>query len=150
MSTRKLILLALACGLAILIAGSIQILRIKDNEISTLVEGDSTEVATVTASVLSSSADEEGVEVVVRLAQRADAEQAITDASLGWQMLVSGESTFVEPVAPTASTQQSCIGLPVAQGGSVECAMRFARQKAAATVVRYRFGGAEASWSLAV
>ena len=57
-------------------------------------------------------------------------EQSISDASLGWQLLVSGESNFVEPHAPTSSTQPSCLGLPVSQGSTVECAMRFARDQA--------------------
>jgi hypothetical protein len=144
LSTRKLIALALACGLAILIAGSIQLLRIKDNDTSTLAEGDSTELATVTAAVLDSSAGDGGTIVRVRLAVAAGAAAGLDDASAGWSALVSGETSPVQPAA-----NGSC-AVPVAPGGSVDCELEFAVQadRQAATVVTYTFAGRHATWTL--
>lgn len=160
MSTRKLILLALACGMAILVAGSIQLFRIQRSDSSTLAVGDSTEVATVTASVVGAVASGESILVTVRMRVADTAASPIGDAVVGWSLLSGGLKESVEPVdnsTGTAGSQSApvppCAGLRVAAGTSVDCVLRFAVRPGGSgtTYVTYRFAGQQpATWSLPV
>ena len=152
MSTRKLILLALACGLAILFAGSIQLLRIKDNDAATLAEGDSTELSTATASVLSSEVRDGGVWVTVRLAQAPAATATIDDALTGWSFLTGGLQQPVAATGVVADGITSCAGLAVAPGAVVECTQKFAATPTTrgSSVVTFVFVGRRATWSIVV
>jgi len=161
-STRKLILLALACGLAILVAGSVQLLRIQRGESSTLALGDSTEVATVTASVIAAVADTDSVEVTVRMKVASTASSPIGDALVGWSLLTGGLKEPVEPVGDgaEAGAQPSvgdavdaaprCAGLRINAGETRDCLLSFpvAPGGAGTTYVTYRFAGQPATWSL--
>lgn len=154
MSTRKLILLALACGLAILVAGSIQLLRIQRGDSSTLAVGDSTEVATVTVSVLDAGASGDRVLVKVRLRIAATASSPLENALVGWSLLTGG---LKEPVlavdasAEATDSVPSCAGLRLVAGETRECWIAFPTKLGGAgtTYVSYRFAGQQAAtWSL--
>ncbi len=149
MSTRKLILVALACGLAILIAGSIQLLRIKDNEVSTLAEGDSTEVATRTVSVLSSEVRDDAVLVVARLTVAPTAAVAVSDAVVGWSLVTGGRTEEVAAQGGDDGPVPSCAGLSVLPGQQADCVLRFPVVAKGATVVTYQLGEDQATWTLA-
>ena len=69
-STRKLIVLALLCGLAILAAGGIQLFRIAgsdDRTVEVLAEGESATVGSVTVAVEDSERDGAVITATVRL-----------------------------------------------------------------------------------
>jgi hypothetical protein len=69
-STRKLIVVALLCGLAILVAGGIQLLRIADTDdrtVEVLAEGESATVGSVTVAVEGSGRDGAVITATVRL-----------------------------------------------------------------------------------
>jgi len=144
-----LILVALACGLAILVAGSIQLLRIKDNAVSTLAEGDSTEVATRTVSVLSSEVRDGAVLVVTRVGVDPTATVPIGDAVVGWSLVTGGRSEEVAAEGGEGGAIPSCAGLSVAPGHQVDCLLRFPVMPKGATVVTYQLGQDQATWTLA-
>jgi hypothetical protein len=81
-STRRLILLALACGLAILVAGSIQLVRISRNE-PTVEVGRIGTSATIGGVAVTLVGQPESDRVVVRLAV-ADDRDALDDAAAPW------------------------------------------------------------------
>jgi hypothetical protein len=69
-STRKLIIVALVCGLAILLAGGIQLFRIAgtdDRTVEVLAEGEAATVGSVTVSVEGSEHDGAVIRAMVRL-----------------------------------------------------------------------------------
>ena len=71
MSTRKLIVVALLCGLAILVAGGIQLFRISDTSertVELLSEGDHAVVGGVEVTVASSERDRSEIRVTVEMA----------------------------------------------------------------------------------
>lgn len=154
MSTRKLILLALACGLAILVAGSVQLLRIQRGGSTTLAVGDSTELATVTASVIDATSSADSISVVVRLRVADRSTTALDDAQVGWSLLTGG---LKQPAAPSndlpglGEATPSCAGLRIAAGETRDCVLRFAVVPGGkgTTYVTYRFAGQQpATWSL--
>ena len=70
MSTRKLIVVALLCGLAILVAGGIQLFRVAgtdDRTVEILSEGEAATVGSVTVRVESSEHDGAVIRATVRL-----------------------------------------------------------------------------------
>lgn len=152
MSTRRLILLALACGLAILVAGGVQLLRISNNEGSTLSLGDSAELATVGASVAAAEVVDEHVRVVVRLSQDASASAAFEGGLVGWSLLTGGLKEPVAAVAETDGVIPSCDDLTVAPGSSVECSLSFpvVPTRDGTTYVTFSFAGSSATWLLGV
>jgi hypothetical protein len=152
-STRKLILLALACGLAILVAGSIQILRIRDSETVTLVEGDSTELAALRASVVSSTVMPGETVVVVNMALASGAAEPITDAAVGWTLLSSTLDAPVAATRPRDGGVPPCAGTSITPGTSAQCALGFAwnpEDPGDTGFVTLRFVGAQATWTLSV
>jgi hypothetical protein len=69
-STRKLIVVALLCGLAILVAGGIQLFRISDADdrtVEVLAEGEAATVGSVTVVVEDSSSDGAVIRATVRM-----------------------------------------------------------------------------------
>jgi hypothetical protein len=149
-STRKLILLALACGLAILVAGSIQLLRITNNQASTLSEGDTTELSTVRVTVVSSQVRGGSLYVVAHLKVASSAAAPLDDAGAGWSVLTGG---LKEPTgATTAPDAQppACVGLGIAQGQETDCTLHFLvdPRTPKSTFVTYRFVGDQATWAV--
>ena len=69
-STRKLIVVALLCGLAILVAGGIQLFRISDADdrtVEVLAEGEAATVGSITVVVEDSSFDDAVIRAAVRM-----------------------------------------------------------------------------------
>jgi hypothetical protein len=144
--------MALACGLAILVAGSIQLLRIKHSEPSTLAERDSAELSTVKASVLSSEILTSAVRVVVRLTVEPSATAPLGDAGAGWTLLTGGLKQPVLAVADEDASVASCAGLSIPPGQVRDCALAFSvvPTSTGTTFVTYRFVGHQATWTLSV
>ena len=89
MSTRKLIVVALVCGLAILVAGGIQLFRIADADdrtVEVLAEGDAATVGSVTVVVEDSSSDG----AVIRATVRMSASDETTVPISSFTLLVGG------------------------------------------------------------
>jgi hypothetical protein len=151
-STRKLILLALACGLAILVAGSVQLLRIRNGGSSTLEIGDSTELATVTARVSSATVENESFRVAVRLGVAATATSALQDSVSGWTLLAAGLKKPVAAEGAGAGSLRSCAGLAVSPGDSIDCLLVFpvATGDRESAYVTFTFAGRSATWRLDV
>ena len=101
MKTRTLILLAVACGLAILVAGVAFFIRIATHKDELTVPeirapGQSQQVGDVTATVTGSASTVDGLFVVqVRL----DAAKAVPDAGIGWSLVVERRHDAAPPVA---------------------------------------------------
>ena len=151
MSTRRLILLAMACGLAILVAGSIQLFRLSrtDNEVTVLPEGTSSRVGEVEVTVESSRRADEQVLVDVRLAVDPAEEAPPVDVPAGdsWSLLAAGE--LLTPVAPTESGALApCVGemLPP-PGTELHCTLAFAAGDGSKTIA-YRRGDEQRQWAL--
>jgi hypothetical protein len=112
MRTRTLLLLAIACGLVILLAGGIQLLRVGDQEQSaTLLQtGEPGKAGDVTVELTSSSADDSKLVAVVRLGGADD-----PDGLDGF--------TLVGPGKVVAVSSSTCDGITAA---TAECALTFA------------------------
>lgn len=102
MSTRKLIAIALVCGLAILLAGGVQLVllsgRHKDSTVALLTEGQTAKVGAVDATLVAHEVAGDEVRISVRLAG------ASADAN-GWA-LVTRNGRLV----PRLSAGAGCIG----------------------------------------
>lgn len=123
MSTRRLILLALACGLAILVAGSIQLLRISrsDNTVSVGEPGDTKEVDGVAVTVLDGS---DADEVVVRLEVDTGRDPLLNAAAL-FSVKVA-DARFMPTATAVVAEAPPCSELRVVDPGtSAECSMSF-------------------------
>jgi len=151
-STRKLILLALACGLEILVAGSIQLLRINHGTSSTLGVGDSTELATVTVKVTSGTVVGQQIRIVVSLSVAASATSPLDRPSTGWSLLTGGLKKPVEPAAVPASEVPSCADVVVPVGGERTCVLGFPVVPTVrdTTYVTFTFAGSAATWRIGV
>ena len=142
MSTRKLILAALACGLAILLAGGVQLFLLSrgSNQASVLAEGATTKVATVQVTVVSSTLEGAEVVAVVRLAPTL----AVGDAAEGWALNANGLQT---PRTPSDGPVVACQGKVVAPGASLTCRVAFAAGKGS-RLMSYARGDLRAVWLL--
>jgi len=151
-STRKLILLALACGLAILIAGSVQLLRIERNETSTLGVGDSTQLATVTARVTSGATVGDAVRVVVHLTLSPSASAPLEGPIVGWSLLTGGLKRPVEAVTAADTGTESCADTVLSPGEEADCLLAFPVSPGVegTTYVTFAFAGASATWRLGI
>ena len=150
MSTRKLILLALACGLAILVAGSVQLLRISDGGTSLLSVGDSVELSSVTAQVLTREVTERDVRVTVRLSLAPSAAVSLSEPLVGWSLLTGG---LTEPLAAgpaTGAKPVSCSDSAIEPGTTLDCVLAFAvvPTEPETTLVTYRAVGEQVTWDL--
>ncbi len=146
MSTRKLILTALVCGLAILLAGGIQlVLLAKSTSTATVLrQGASAPVGGAVITVSSSAATADAQSVTVRL----DAgSTAIADAGEGWALLRGGELRPRVDV-PAGAALADCAGRPIAANASLTCLLAFAPGDGTA-IVSYSRGGEQSQWTLA-
>jgi len=152
-STRKLILLALACGMAILVAGSVQLLRIRHSSSTTLSVGDSTELSTLTVKVVSARVSTDRVLAVVHLDVASSASAPLTDGLTGWSILTGGLKKPVEAVpAPAMDAYPPCGQLRLEPGTGTDCVLAFPMvpKRAGTTLVTYRFVGEQATWALGI
>jgi hypothetical protein len=124
--TRTLITLAVACGLAILVAGAVFLWRVTAHRDELTVPeikapGQSQQVGPVTATVAGST--DVGTLVVVRVHLQSD--QPVSDASMGWSLVVSGDTTARAPVTLPDGQGRACAGQPVEPGVGLDCALAF-------------------------
>ena len=140
MSTRKLILTALVCGIAIVLAGGIKLLQVaKDTtKVTVLGFGDRSTLGDMTVSVLgvTSQADRTVVTVSMSGVNGADAVE-------GWRMLAGGKVTEVAPQPWDRTDSPACS--TTAMGGST-CALVFGPSTGTVTVAYLR-AGSQSQWS---
>jgi hypothetical protein len=124
--TRTLILLAMACGLAILVAGGAFLWRVIANKDALTVPeirapGQSQQIGPVTATVTGSSDVGDVVVVQVHLATS----DRLADAGSGWSMVVSGDTSARAPVTVPPGAGPACAGAAVDAGQAADCAVAF-------------------------
>jgi hypothetical protein len=142
-STRKLIVTALICGLAILVAGGIQLVRISHNKpaVPVLDQGEQTVVGGVRATVTNSARDGRGFHVGVELSAPSASTVAITDFTL----LVGGK--LEQPTNTSTSSAPGCAA-PIAVGTApIRCTLDFRDRDGSATLAFSRAGD-QRIWAL--
>jgi hypothetical protein len=139
-----LIVAALVCALAILVAGVVQLLRISgadEPDVELLAEGQSATVGGVTVSVTGSALTTDALSIVARFAPASGLEVPVTSFTL----LAAGKLE-----APTNSDATAAPGCPsTIEVGSkgLTCAISFPRREGSATVAFSR-GGEQQIWRL--
>jgi hypothetical protein len=135
MSTRKLILTALICGLVIMLAGGIKLFQVAQDKVTVEVlrlgTSQTLSEMTVTVSAVEQLPDETLVTVSMVGVQGADAFE-------GWRLLAGGEvlapETNVERCSPVSATQ------------STQCVVTFPPSSGSVTVAYLR-AGAQSQWA---
>jgi hypothetical protein len=143
-STRKLIVVALACGLAILVAGGIQLFRIsgaRDRTVDVLDEGQTATVGGVTLAVESSARD--GAEIVAEV-RFAPEEGRTTFGADHFQLLVGGE---LSPPASGVAGPGDCPAMLVVEEAGLRCKLRFPARDGTASL-GFGLGGEQRTWRL--
>lgn len=143
-STRKLILTALLCGIAIVVAGGIKLFQVanEDAEVVVLALGTKSTLGDMTVSVESIEQTEEGTDVTVTMGGVQGA-----DATEGWRMLAGGK--VVGPSVNGASGLSGRTACTVTSAGSGgPCVMRFPASEGTVTIAYLRAGG-QSQWSAA-
>lgn len=125
-------------------------LRISNNESSTLGLGDSAELATVGATVVSAEVVDQRVEIVVRLEQDPAASASFEGGLVGWSLLTGGLKEPVSAVTGADSGVPSCGALALAPGSGAECSLAFpvVPTRNGTTYVTFSFAGSSATWLL--
>jgi hypothetical protein len=146
MSTRKLIGLAMLCGLAILVAGGIQLFRIqdgRDREVEVLSLGEAGTLGGITATV--AGVQRPGPIVLdVDVAAGADS-TGVDDLAAAW--LVSSDGRARQPAAVPGDLGQACPSEPLPAGARRSCLVAFEAGDGA-TFARFRVGDRVLVWSL--
>jgi hypothetical protein len=135
MSTRKLILTALICGLVIMLAGGIKLVQVSQDkatvEILALGTSQTLSDMTVTVSAVEQLPDETLVTVSMVGVEGANAFE-------GWRLLAGGEvlapETNVEPCSPVSAEQPS------------QCVVTFPASSGSVTIAYLR-AGAQSQWA---
>jgi hypothetical protein len=141
-STRKLIAVALLCGLAILVAGGIQLFRISDRSgrtVEVLEEGQSATVGGVQVEVVSSVRAGEALDVRVQLGAGGTATSVPLSS---FTLLVGGE---LEPARPGAAP--ACPDPVPVSTTLTACAVGFRSREGTATL-SFSHGGQQRLWHL--
>jgi hypothetical protein len=142
MRTRTLLLLAVLCGLAILVAGSVQLLRLTDdNGGDDLGVGDTAAAGDLVVTVESAAEAAEFMRVNVRMS-------GVDDASGidGFRLVVPGAALV--PLSPAQAGEEACAALTVAEQ---TCTLVFgtAATEGSARVLLLRRGEDQQRWVLA-
>lgn len=140
MSTRKLILTALLCGLAILIAGGVKLIQVANDEVEVqvLALGDEATLGDMTVSVVEIDRRPDATLVTVTMTG-VDLADGAAD---GWRLLADGR--VQEPAV--ASTVSGCTA--VAAGSTTRCTVGFEAVESAPTVAYVR-AGEQRQWAAA-
>jgi hypothetical protein len=142
MSTRKLILTALVCGLAILIAGGVKLIQVASDEVAVevLAFGDEATLGDMTVSVLDVEQRADATLVTVTMT----GVDLTSGAADGWRLLADGrvqepaiENGRVQEPARVSDTD-GCTA--VRAGAPTRCTVRFEAVESAATVAYVRAG----------
>ena len=146
MSTRRLIISALICGLAILVAGAVMLIRLaSDREHFTVRVLAADEPATINGVRVRIVSQErsKGVAVIV-VALDTPSDHGLADAGLGFSLNIGG---LRDPADPVGADVPACRGLAVAPAQSVRCALGFSDRAGSATLA-YAAHSEQAEWSL--
>lgn len=141
MSTRKLILTALVCGLLIMVAGGVKLFQIAGDEpkVSVLSLGVSAQVADMTVSV--EAVDQQETATFVTVSMRG---VEAADALDGWRLLTGGE--VLSPLRGDDPAPGSRLCVRTESATPVTCVVPFPASKGSVTVVYLR-GGAQSQWA---
>lgn len=131
MSTRKLILASLVCGLVILFAGGIKLLQVAGDtaEVTMLAVGEQAQVGDMTVRVVGVAKTASATVVSIELAG-----VAVDEASVGWIML--GDGARQEPTSVCG---------PVIMGEGRSCDLRFPGVERVQAIA-YARGGEQRQW----
>ncbi len=149
-STRKLILTAIACGLAILIAGGFFLFRTLGNKDALTVKnaavGDSRTVAGAEVRVTAWRRNSAQILATVSV-KVTDVDARTSSAEAPWTMLIGTQSA---PVAPggLAPDELPCRGINLTQGIPVTCVLAFPDTKGT-PYLAFSHAGKQAQWLLA-
>ena len=132
MSTRKLILTALLCGLAILIAGGVKLIQVANDEaeVEVLAFGDEATLGDMTVSVIDIDRRPDATLVTVTMT----GVDLTSGAAGGWRLLADGR--VQEPAK--SSEVNGCT--TVAAGSPTRCTVGFEAVESAPTVAYVRAG----------
>jgi hypothetical protein len=149
-STRKLILTAIACGLAILIAGGFFLFRTLGNKDALTVKnaavGQSRTVGGIEARV--SAWRRDGSQVLATVDMKVtDADARTSSAESPWTMLIGTRSSPIAPVG-LASAETPCRGMNLVQGKTTTCVLAFPDAKGT-PYLAFSVAGKQAQWLLA-
>ena len=142
MSTRKLILTAMLCGLAILLAGGVKLLQVarETDKVTILSAGTQSTLGDMTVSVLAVDARADRTVVTVSMSGVESA-----DAREGWRMLAGGKVSAVTEGEWDATPVPAC---GTTSMEPVTCALVFPAATGTVTVAYLRAGG-QSQWSAA-
>ena len=147
MSTRRLIITALVCGMAILVAGGIFLVRVAGSQAERTVAvhavGDAVRVGDLTVTVDRSLPSATAFEIVVTVDASAAELAFPTDAETPWSLLVRTPRDRRTP----SSDVSPCRGQQIGTGGRLTCALAFATGEGPAYLA-FDWRGATLRWRL--
>lgn len=147
MSTRKLILAALVCGLAILLAGGILLFRLSFtgdvSEQAIARVGDVVTVGTTSAVVQSWSLDGSLVTLVVSVT---GGEGGVDDLQAAWSLIDA--RGLVPRAVPASGPECPAAALPFGQEARCLVAFELGEREPSGLTAFFRTGGRSAGWSL--
>jgi len=148
-STRRLIITALVCGMAILVAGGAFLVRTARNRadltVNVLGVGDQASVAALKVRVLKVTRRADVIVVGVEVDSRGAALAAPAQADEPWSMVIR---TPRAPMSPTAEDGPACAGQQIAGGQVLSCVLAFANGDGA-PFLAFSWQGRQAQWRLA-
>jgi hypothetical protein len=149
-STRKLILTAIACGLAILIAGGFFLFRTLGNKDALTVKnaavGDSRVVSGAEVRVTAWRRGSDQILATVSM-KVTDVDARTSTAESPWTMLIGTQSSPVAPVGLTPD-ETPCRGINLVQGKPTTCVLAFPDAKGT-PYLAFSLAGKQAQWLLA-
>jgi hypothetical protein len=149
-STRKLILTAIACGLAILIAGGFFLYRTLDNKdaltVKNAVVGEGRTIAGAEVRVTAWRRDRAQILATVSVTVT-DVDARTPTAESPWTMLIGAQSSPVVPIGLTPD-EKPCRGITLIQGNPVTCVLAFPDAKGT-PYLAFSLAGKQAQWLLA-
>jgi hypothetical protein len=145
-STRKLIVVALLCGLAILVAGGIQLFRILTVDEATLPNvGEQITVGGIEATVTSADVGPERIRLVVTMTSPSTGPE-LDDVSAAWSISTGDDRNaqvdFIEPPSPGP-----CRAAILVPGQSLSCSLAFERRRGT-PYARFSAGNMTGVWVL--
>jgi hypothetical protein len=145
-STRRLIVAALICGLAILVAGGVMLVRLaRDRDrltIRTLAPDTPATVDGVRVRI--TARDRLGGVARIVVAIETPASHGLADAADGFSLNIGG---LRDAQTPTGTDIRPCRGLAIPPAQSASCALAFVDRAGSATLA-YAQRGEQAEWSL--
>jgi hypothetical protein len=144
-STRRLIVTALICGLAILLAGGVMLVRLaRDRDRLTIRVLAADSPATVDGVGVRITAHDRSAGTANIVVHLDTADHGLADAAAGFSLNIGG---LRDPQTPASTEVPGCRGLAVPAAESVSCALAFSDRSGSATLA-YAHGGEQAEWSL--